>query len=61
MEKTGTAPEFDEIHLGSEIDAQHPDDDDPSLVFIAKTVSRRRPSAHDGPLQRSRAAARGRR
>jgi hypothetical protein len=61
MEKTWKAPEFEELHLGSEMDAQSPDDDDPSLAFIAKTVIRQRPLALERRVQRSRGAARGRR
>ena len=60
MEKTWKAPAFEEIHLGSEIDAQH-EDEDPSLLFIAQAVPRHRPIALERRVQRSRGAARGRR
>jgi len=58
MEKTWKAPEFEEIHLGSEMETE--DVEDPSLVFTAKTVVRRHPIAIERRLQRSRGAGRGR-
>ena len=56
---TWTAPEFEEIHLGHEIGTHYEDEDDPSFLFTAKTVVRRRPIALERRLQRSRGNSRG--
>jgi hypothetical protein len=40
--QTWTAPEFEEVHLGSEGDTPSEDEDDPSFLFLRKTSVRRR-------------------
>lgn len=58
QKNTWTAPQFEELNLGSEIGLYYEDDDDPSFLVSRPLGARRQPFALERRRQRARAASR---
>jgi hypothetical protein len=53
---TWTAPQFEELNLGSEIGTYYEEEDDPSFLVSRTTSARRRPFALQRRMQRTQSA-----